>query len=454
MTNYLPDTLEIGEPPDFLDFDPGEPPDWDDADLGEPPDTPDDRIAEPALDEPPDDYSPPGYLVGVADELLKAAPPLDAPNLVQDEAQPSLNVAADPVQTLWDTYSESVFAGQNLGGSEVDLIARAEQINLVDARFLGSTDAQGYHVSAIEVAADVASGDLYGQTLAIASFDDPQQAEELYFALQGQIDAQNLPNYAVADFASHVALEYGTPLDWQPAVDADLERYEQHLGLDAVSDEPPDRLVDDLVQNYADIDLAGVSMDNEPDSIVMEEAEPDFPDDPPEDVLDTLLQDYAQASLFDLDDPSGLFDVPPEPPQPLDYGIDLVQTEAGQMAVELVKEVDGGLRYGGLEDRTTISVHDDPSEAIGIAQDLTDLRDEVWELTDGDLTAGWQAMASLAYEIGTGSGQIEAGEPLFARPDLPPDPFELQPADVLLAQYEALSQDASIQDDVALSMDM
>ena len=60
-------------------------------------------------------------------------------------------------------------------------------------------------------------------------------------------------------------------------------------------------------------------------------------------------------------------------------------------------------------------------------------------ITNGDLAAGWQAMASLAYEIGTGSSQIDAGEPLFARPDLPPDPFELQAADVLLAQYDALS---------------
>src|SRR5512135_616635 len=125
MTNYLPDTLEIGESPDFLDFDPGEPPDWDDPDLGEPPDMPDDWVSEPPLDEPPDDYTPPGYLVGVADELLAVAPPLDAPDLAHGEAQLSIDLAADPTQMLWDTYVDSVVAGQNLGGSEADLIARA-----------------------------------------------------------------------------------------------------------------------------------------------------------------------------------------------------------------------------------------------------------------------------------------------------------------------------------------
>ncbi len=112
MTNYLPDALDVGEQPDFLDFDPGEPPDWDAPDLGEPPDMPDDWAPEPSpLDEPPDDYTPPGYLIGVAEELLTAVPSLDAPDLAPDEASAPLNVATDPTQALWDTYAESVLAG-------------------------------------------------------------------------------------------------------------------------------------------------------------------------------------------------------------------------------------------------------------------------------------------------------------------------------------------------------
>src|SRR5689334_17088135 len=114
-------------------------------------------------------------------------------------------------------------------------------------------------------------------------------------------------------------------------------------------------------------------------------------DVPPDMLLDGLIHDYGQTGLIELNDSMAIFDIPPDPPQALDYGIDLVQTESGQMAVEFVKEIDGGLRYGGMEDRATISVHSDPAEAISIAQDLTTLRDEVWELTNGDITAGWQA---------------------------------------------------------------
>src|SRR5450432_3795930 len=182
-------------------------------------------------------------------------------------------------------------------------------------------------------------------------------------------------------------------------------------------------------------------------------------DEPPDMLLDSLIHEYGQTGLLELNDTMTVFDIPPDPPQALDYGIDLVQTETGQMAVEFVKEVEGGLRYGGMEDRATISVHNDPAEAISIAQDLTSLRDEVWELTNGDITAGWQAMASMAYEIGTGTGQIQEGEALFARTDLPSDPFELMPAEAMLAQYEALSRDTDIQEqavnqDVSVSMDL
>src|SRR5207244_1891258 len=140
-------------------------------------------------------------------------------------------------------YYEAVVSGQNIGGSEESLVARAEELNLVDARFLGVSDDQGHHVKALELAVDPSTGAPYGQILNVASFEEVDQAARLYHELQGHVADHTLPNYAVADLASHAALEHGNPLDWQFATEQDLKLYELHQGLGISGDEPPEPLI-------------------------------------------------------------------------------------------------------------------------------------------------------------------------------------------------------------------
>jgi hypothetical protein len=104
-----------------------------------------------------------------ADNIELAAVALD--NTPEDEYgyDPSLDEApfghsAELIElpqtaaSLWNGYYEAVVSGQNLGGSEADLIARAEDMNLMHAAFVGYSDEQGHHISAVEIAIRADSG--------------------------------------------------------------------------------------------------------------------------------------------------------------------------------------------------------------------------------------------------------------------------------------------------------
>jgi hypothetical protein len=481
MTNYIDaEIADLGEPPDWPEMDYGDADISDEApDFGEPPDFfPVNFVPSepPDLDDPADNYAPPGYLIGIPDSTLNMAFdsaghenwPIEAPELEMpamssiepspgqmaldgflaedgvataseqrmvalgydldqldrdnpyfhlepEEIEPDLEWEPEPGsftpepdlsaiaptgEAIWEHYYAAVIAGQNIGGSEENLIARANEMNLVDARFLGYSDESGHHVGAIELAVDPATGQEYGQTLNVASFADVEQAATLYNELQGHVFDNSLPNYAIADLASHAALEHGNPLNWQFASEQDLALYNQLQAVEISTDEPPEPLMNDLLKEYAGVDLP-------------------------------------------MDANEGAFQYDPKPEQlVLNYGIDIESEREGKSYLGIVKEWDGGPRHGGGEEYRLIGVYDDRQTAESIAQDLWNLQQDVQELT-GDAVLGWQAMGSMAYEIGVANDAIQQGEPLFAHPipNAPSDPFEIQPTEVLFAQYENIQQE-------------
>lgn len=363
-------------------------------------------LDEPELPAAIPDLAPPDETPAIAAldpmNLAEGAPPLDG------AAVEGPDVPAAAGRNLWDSYVAAVSAGTNLGGGADALIARADEMNLWDARFMGHSDELGHHVQAIEIALDPATGQPYGQVLNVATFANPEQAGALYEELQGQVAENNLPNYAALDYAVFAADALGNSPELRAATEQDLALYEQHQTLEAAPDEPPLDLIDTINQVYAGLDPA----------IFQQES--------------TL--DYDRDGFQDLDR------------EPLDYGIRTGQDEQGRSMIELVKEWDGGLRSGGGEDARLIGVYENSQEAQAVAEDLWNVQQDVQALT-GSAMGGWQAMGSLAYEIGQANGTLQAGEPLFVNLDGPADPFAVVPTQELFAQYEAMQQEQTVEFD-------
>src|SRR5579859_7554222 len=448
--NYIGNLLNQGEDtsrePDWPEdnWTPEAPPD-DLPDLG---DVPDDFFTSEALnfDEPPDDYFPPPHLVGVPEEVLDVpfgfVPTGDAPELPQDEAfdpgllpgaeipeevpnlaavpaaelpQPALGenlgdsgsvmqnpdvLVAPAAPSLWERYSDAFLAGRTLGGSEEAMLERANIINLQDAQFLGRSDEAGHHVSAVEMLVDPGSGERYGNVLDVATFQDAEQAEALYVELQGHVEDNSLPNYAVADLAAYAATERGTALDWHSVAEQDLAAYGVQGAAEEISDEPPPELIDSLNQEFAWLDPA---------------------------LFEGESPDYEREGYQDLDR------------EPLDYGVRMGEDARGYSTVELFKEWEGGLRSGGGEDSRVIGAYENPADAQAVATDLWQVQQDVEDLT-GNRVAGWQMIGSLGYEIAQANGALQAGEPLFVTIDGPADPFQVEPTQELFAQYQEMEQ--------------
>ncbi len=412
---------------------------------------PDDFFSSELLnfDEPPDDYAPPAHLLGVPEEVLSVpfgfVPSEEAPELPLDEEMdlppengPGMDVAGESPSvvalpaadlpapalderagdsgsvmqnpdvlaaaaqpSLWERYADAFLAGKTLGGNEEALLERANVMNLQDAYFLGHSDESGHHVSAVEVALDPATGERYGQVLNVATFQDVQQAAGFYTQLQGHVEDNSLPNYAVADLAAYTASEQGTALDWRAATEQDLAAYGQQAA--EISDELPPQLIDPLNQEFAWLDP----------SIFQNEG--------------TL--DYEGDGQQDLER------------EALGYGIRMGQNEGGHNTVELFKEWEGGLRSGGGEESRLIGAYENADDARAVAQDLWQVQQDVQALT-GNPVSGWQALGSLGYEIAAANGTLQQGEPLFVNLDGPADPFQVQPTQQLFEQYQAMQAQA------------
>jgi hypothetical protein len=147
-----------------------------------------------------------------------------------------------------------------------------------DARLIGvereTDDGTRYEIGALDVYANVNTGDLGGSYLPVASFDDVDVAAAFYHNLQEQIHDQGLPAYQVPEFAEQQAFAMNPePEIWRGATPEEYAAYEHLRDLDdggiAGRDEPPDHAVDPLLQTA--IELGGVVVEPEVDAPQIED---------------------------------------------------------------------------------------------------------------------------------------------------------------------------------------
>jgi hypothetical protein len=139
-----------------------------------------------------------------------------------------------------------------------------------DARLIGverdTDDGMRYEIGAIDVYANVNTGDLGGTYLPVASFDDVDVAAAFYHNLQEQIHDQELPAYQVPEFAEQQAFAMNPePENWRGATTEEYAAYEHLRDLEdggiGGRDEPPDAAIDPLIQTA--IELGGVVVEPE-----------------------------------------------------------------------------------------------------------------------------------------------------------------------------------------------
>jgi hypothetical protein len=139
-----------------------------------------------------------------------------------------------------------------------------------DARLIGverdTDDGTRYEIGAMDVYANVNTGDLGGSYLPIASFEDVDVAAAFYHNLQEQMHDQGLPAYQMPEFAEARAAEMNPePEQWRGATAEEYAAYEHLRELDeeriAGRDEPPDQVIDPLIQTA--IELGGVVVEPE-----------------------------------------------------------------------------------------------------------------------------------------------------------------------------------------------
>jgi hypothetical protein len=134
-----------------------------------------------------------------------------------------------------------------------------------DARLIGvereTDDGTRYEIGALDVYANVNTGDLGGSYLPVASFEDVDVAAAFYHNLQEQIHDQGLPAYQVPEFAEQQAFAMNPePEIWRGASPEEYAAYEHLRDLEegdiAGRDEPPDHALDPLLQTA--MELGGV----------------------------------------------------------------------------------------------------------------------------------------------------------------------------------------------------
>jgi len=107
-------------------------------------------------------------------------------------------------------------------------------------------DGEYFSIGAVDLYANVHSGDLGGSYLEMGTFDDIDEAAGYYHELQGAIHEQGLLPFQLIDFVGEKALERATERgepapEWRGAGDAEYDAYEAMQTLDA-PDLPPDEL--------------------------------------------------------------------------------------------------------------------------------------------------------------------------------------------------------------------
>jgi hypothetical protein len=179
-----------------------------------------------------------------------------------------------------------------------------------DARLIGvereTDDGTRYEIGAIDVYANVNTGDLGGSYLPIASFEDMDVAAAFYHNLQEQIHDQALPAYQVPKFAEQQAFAMNPePEQWRGATLEEYAAYEHLRDLEdggiGGRDEPPEQAMDPLLETAAE--LGGVVRAVEPE---MEVPAPDIED---QSAFQALSAIGIEAENFDpTKDPPPFYD--------------------------------------------------------------------------------------------------------------------------------------------------
>lgn len=142
-----------------------------------------------------------------------------------------------------------------------------------DARLIGverdTADGPQYEIGALDLYANVDSGDLGGSYLPIAAFSDVDAAAAYYHNLEEKVHDQGLPAYQIPAFAEQqAAAMQPEPASWRGALPEEYAAYEHLRDLDDESitgrDEPPDYLADPLIQTA--VELGGVVVEADVDA--------------------------------------------------------------------------------------------------------------------------------------------------------------------------------------------
>ncbi len=144
-------------------------------------------------------------------------------------------------------------------------------------RVLEDGEQEQYSIGAVDLYANVNTGDLGGSYIEIETFDDIDQAAAYYHELQEDIHERGLLPFQLVDYAGERAAERaaarGEPVpEWRGATDVEYAAYEEMRSLDApgAPDLPPDDLdldaifagdVPDLSERFGDTDTRAPTAD-------------------------------------------------------------------------------------------------------------------------------------------------------------------------------------------------
>lgn len=158
---------------------------------------------------------------------------------------------ADPFEPFTPSASDAV----SVPASDALTYDRDEGWSWHDAgiiaveRTASEHEGEHYSIGAIDLYANVNTGDLGGSYLEIDTFDDLDQAAAFYHELQGEIHDQRLLPFQLTDFAharaTERAVERGEPApEWRGAGAVEYAAYEDMRSLDPPNapDLPPDDL--------------------------------------------------------------------------------------------------------------------------------------------------------------------------------------------------------------------
>jgi hypothetical protein len=198
-----------------------------------------------------------------------------------DDPFPSDLFAGDNLEYLPDDAPFEPFSAPDMGSSsapastaptyDVDAGWGWHDASIVAVgRVLEDGETEQYSIGAVDLYANVHTGDLGGSYLEMATFDDIDEAAAYYHEVQGDIHQRGLLPFELVEYATDRAAERalgrGEPApQWRGATDVEYAAYEEVQSLNA----------------------------------------PDAPDLPPDDLdLDTIFADDGSAITPELDDPS------------------------------------------------------------------------------------------------------------------------------------------------------